>query len=149
MTSHINGSRAFNPFVMHDPETVAAAMARVNKVCYPWGNDTTSVGTGKRRKRDLLQRTKHTRYIVLPHNPFSGPDGHLFLGLAEAIAVVGGQDRLIAAVAQGVIPIVVSSQADYAFRRADLCMLRNAFGPPVAAVQAPEEDPGPAQRRAA
>ncbi|WP_396329403.1 hypothetical protein [Burkholderia anthina] len=137
-----------NPFLEPDPVTRETAVLRLNARCRAWGKTMTVTGA-TRRGRDVLQRTKRTRYIVLPHSPFSGPEGHLFLGLAEAIAVVGGQDRLISAVANGYIPIVVSAQADFAFRRADLRMLRNAFGAPVVAIQAPEEDPEPAQRRVA
>ncbi|MCA8448884.1 hypothetical protein [Burkholderia vietnamiensis] len=125
----------FNPFAQHDPADIAAAVLRVNHACKPWGHDTSNIGVARQRERSILRRTKRTRYIVLGHSPNSGPDRHLYVTLLEAIAIVGGENLLQGAVANGHVPIVVAAGADVAFRRADVTMLRTMFGPPLVRIE--------------
>lgn len=121
---------AFNPFVQHEPAAIAAAVQRVNAVTDSWGNATAGVkeGAGRRTQRDVLRRTKRTRYVVLQQNPLKTADRRAFMGLPEALAMVGVPSRLISAVAGGLIPIVVAEGADPMFRTADVALLRNAYG---------------------
>lgn len=137
-----------NPFAQPDAATVAAAVSRLNQVSAAWGHGTLGTGTTKRRAPAVLKRTKRTRYIVLSHDPMTTSDAERYVSLEEAIAIAGGQDRLIGAVANGYVPIVVAPGAEYTFLRADAHMLRNAFGPPVVAVPeeaAPKPAPAPAK----
>ena len=55
-----------NPFLEPDPVTRETAVLRLNARCRAWGKTMTVTGA-TRRGRDVLQRTKRTRYIVLPH----------------------------------------------------------------------------------
>lgn len=136
--SNDNVSNVSNPFATLDRATIAAAVQRLNKVC-PLRSSEDTTEPVRARARDVLKRTSRTRYILLTHNPLKGRHAHRYADLDQAIALVGGLERLNLAVASGYVPIVAAEGAAFAFRRTDIAMLRNAYGSsPLPTRTAPE-----------
>ena len=112
-----------NPFVLPDRATIDAATARLNGACEPWGHDTAG-STSRRSAKRLIKRTGLTRYIVLGYDPLRARERE-YVTVAEAFSIVGDERRLVNAVANGIVPIVIAAGADFTFRRQDLQAVRS------------------------
>jgi len=116
-----------NPFAPPDPAALDSALRRLNKACPSRSNVTNDNHPSPRRPATVVLRTRKTRYIVAQGDPRMSRQAMDHVNLNEAIVIAGGRDRLVNAVATGVVPMVVAEGVEPCFRRDDVMMLRGAY----------------------